>query len=315
MTSQPTMNNNPDHLTTPIDEKKKRASEILKRVDQLIKAKELDKAMLEIASAKEIDPSNFYASALEERVHCLLTHTETPLSNKQHPTQGDNKKPDAEKVFYSRVSAQETFHPLQAMQNYIAKTGTNQGPSELNTHSQPSDSPAGKKQAMSTLPIMDMLARVPSSAKKSPQVLMIDDDVSLLSVLSMTITSGGFEVIPLSTSDEAFALLRRLTPDIILCDINLETSTMGGFTFFEKIQEIDRLKSIPFIFLTGLNDDVYIRTGKEMGADDYLTKPITGQNLISTLRGRLKRFDQLLHASKQGTPISASPLPHYEPRQ
>ena len=87
--------------------------------------------------------------------------------------------------------------------------------------------------------------------------------------------------------------MKKFTPDIILCDINLETSTMGGFTFFEKVQEIDHLKKVPFIFLSGLNDDVIIRTGKEMGADDYLTKPIKGQNLLAALRGKLKRFEQL----------------------
>jgi len=76
---------------------------------------------------------------------------------------------------------------------------------------------------------------------------MIDDDKDLLSVLSLSIESFGFEVIAVSTSDEAYVLLKKFTPDIILCDINLETSTMGGFTFFEKVQEIEHLKQVPFI--------------------------------------------------------------------
>lgn len=126
-----------------------------------------------------------------------------------------------------------------------------------------------------------------------PKVVLIDDDVHLLNVLKMTIESGGFEVISLSTSDEAYMLLRKLVPDIILCDINLETSTMGGFTFFEKIHQIETMKHVPFIFLSGLSDDVLIRTGKEMGADDYLTKPIKEQNLLAAIRGRIKRFEEL----------------------
>ena len=129
--------------------------------------------------------------------------------------------------------------------------------------------------------------------KHLPKVVMIDDDKDLLSVLSTNIESGGFEVFPLSTSDEAYVLLKKFTPDVILCDINLETSTMGGFTFFEKVQEIEHLKRVPFIFLSGLNDDVLIRTGKEMGADDYLTKPIKAQNLLAALRGKIKRYEQL----------------------
>ncbi|MEK6565816.1 MAG: response regulator, partial [Bacteroidota bacterium] len=82
-------------------------------------------------------------------------------------------------------------------------------------------------------------------------------------------------------------------PDLIICDINLETSTMGGFTFFEKIREINELAEVPFIFLTGLTDEVLIRTGKELGVDDYLTKPISEKALLSTIKGKIKRFQEL----------------------
>ena len=68
---------------------------------------------------------------------------------------------------------------------------------------------------------------------------------------------------------------------------------MGGFTFYEKIQELKNIQGIPFIFLTGLTDESLLRTGKELGADDYLLKPISEQVLVSALRGKLKRFKQL----------------------
>ncbi len=55
-----------------LDEKRKMASEVLKRVDQLIKAKDLQRALLETASAKMIDPQNAYAFALEERIRGLI---------------------------------------------------------------------------------------------------------------------------------------------------------------------------------------------------------------------------------------------------
>jgi DNA-binding response OmpR family regulator len=50
---------------------------------------------------------------------------------------------------------------------------------------------------------------------------------------------------------------------------------------------------VPFIFLTGLTDEVLVRTGKELGVDDYLTKPIAEQTLIATIKGKLKRFKRL----------------------
>jgi PleD family two-component response regulator len=138
--------------------------------------------------------------------------------------------------------------------------------------------------------------------KQRDKVLVIDDDTRLLELLAASLEDSGFDVTALSTSDEAYALLRKFIPDLILCDINLETSTMGGFTFYEKIQELKNIQSIPFVFLTGLTDETLVRTGKELGVDDYLMKPISEQTLVSTLRGKLKRFRQL-------NKIMAAPMP------
>ena len=109
-------------------------------------------------------------------------------------------------------------------------------------------------------------------------------------MISQTLSSHNFEVISLTTSDEAFILLQKWAPGLILCDVNLETSTMGGFSFYESIRTLEHLNKVPFVFLTGLNDRVIKRTGKEMGVDDYLTKPITEEDLIATVKGKLKRF-------------------------
>jgi len=134
--------------------------------------------------------------------------------------------------------------------------------------------------------------------KKKNKILVIDDDVRLLELLQTALEDNGFDVTAISTSDEAFALLRRFTPDLILCDINLETSTMGGFTFYEKAQELTNVQDVPFIFLTGLTDEALVRTGKELGVDDFLMKPISEKLLVSALRGKLKRFKQIKNAAK-----------------
>ncbi|RPI06671.1 MAG: response regulator [Ignavibacteriae bacterium] len=142
--------------------------------------------------------------------------------------------------------------------------------------------------------------------KQRDKVLVIDDDTRLLELLAASLEDSGFDVTALSTSDEAYTLLRKFVPDLILCDINLETSTMGGFTFYEKVQELKNLQSIPFVFLTGLTDEALVRTGKELGVDDYLMKPISEQTLISTLRGKLKRFKQLNKAMASPSPTMAA---------
>lgn len=136
------------------------------------------------------------------------------------------------------------------------------------------------------------------SSNQKARIVVIDDDEKLLKVISDSLQDAGFQTLPFTTTDEAFKALKDTTPDLILSDINLETSTMGGFSFYEKIREIDRLHEIPFIFLSGLTDEVLIRTGKELGVDDYITKPFSHDTLIATIKGKLKRYRQLKKSRK-----------------
>ncbi len=129
--------------------------------------------------------------------------------------------------------------------------------------------------------------------KQRDKILIIDDDDDFLNMLSNSMTEEGFDVVAVPTSDEAYTLLQKLTPDLILCDINLKTSTMNGFILYEKVQTNRNLQNIPFVFLTGLMDEKLAWTGKELGADDYLLKPVSRNALLSTLHGKLKRFKQL----------------------
>jgi len=129
--------------------------------------------------------------------------------------------------------------------------------------------------------------------KTRPQLVVIDDDASLLEAMAALLRDQGFDACPFTTSDEAFRFLQHTTPDLILADINLESSTMGGFAFFQKLQEFPRLSRLPFIFVSGLTDEVVMRTGKSLGADDYITKPFAGETLLSIIRGKLRRYSEL----------------------
>jgi CheY-like chemotaxis protein len=133
--------------------------------------------------------------------------------------------------------------------------------------------------------------------KRREKILIIDDEVQYLKILASSISEDGFDVIGLPTSDEAYFLLQQQAPDLILCDINLKSSSMNGFTLYSKIQELKHLQRVPFIFLTGLAGEEILRTVKELGADDCLVKPFTKQALLSTIHGKLKRFKQLENLS------------------
>ena len=129
--------------------------------------------------------------------------------------------------------------------------------------------------------------------QNKPTLYVIDDEENTLGMIVRVLESGGFAVQAFNTSDEALAGLQHDLPDLIVSDINLETSTIGGFSFYEKVRQLHHLRHVPFIFLSGMIDEGMIRYGKGLGADDYLTKPFSGEMLLDTVKGKLKRYKQL----------------------
>lgn len=127
-------------------------------------------------------------------------------------------------------------------------------------------------------------------------IYIIEDEDAVLKLIVQVLENSGFVVHAFKTSDEAFSMLREMNghvvPDLILSDINLDTSSMGGFSFYEKVRQLDHLNHIPFVFLSGLTDEGMIRYGKALGADDYLTKPFSNDLLLDTIKGKLKRFQK-----------------------
>ena len=131
--------------------------------------------------------------------------------------------------------------------------------------------------------------------QNKPTLYVVDDEEGTLGMIVRVLESGGFAVRAFSTSDEALINLQNEMPDLIVSDINLETSTIGGFSFYEKVRQFPHLSHVPFIFLSGMIDEGMIRYGKGLGADDYLTKPFSGEMLLDTIKGKLKRYKQLKH--------------------
>ena len=128
---------------------------------------------------------------------------------------------------------------------------------------------------------------------KKWKIAVVDDDEQLLSLMKATLVQEKYNVADFSTSDDAYKYFMKEGVDLILSDISLETSTMNGFLFYEKIRELRHLQQVPFVFMTGLNDAVLMRAGKEIGVDDFLVKPIHRENLLATIRGKIKRYEQL----------------------
>lgn len=134
------------------------------------------------------------------------------------------------------------------------------------------------------------------SLQANGSVLVLDDDQSFLSIIKGVLEDGSYYCFTAATGEEGLQLIETMTPDIVICDINFSKPHMSGFAFYEKFRSIDKFLTTPFIFLSGLDQDVLVRTGKKLGADDYLFKPIDAEMLLATVEGKLRRSRELKRA-------------------
>lgn len=122
----------------------------------------------------------------------------------------------------------------------------------------------------------------------SEKILLVDDNHELLGAISLVLESHGLLVETASSVENAFSLLEKFHPDLIISDVMMEG--MDGFEFQEKVKETPSLCSLPFIFLSAVSDPTEIRKGKLAGCDDYLLKPFHPDDLIAAVRGKLSTF-------------------------
>lgn len=131
------------------------------------------------------------------------------------------------------------------------------------------------------------------SLKAKGTVLLLDDDQSFLSVIKDVLSEAGYTCFAVNSGEEGLKALETVSPDIVVCDIDFVKPKMNGFTFYEKFRALDRFVDVPFIFMSGLDQDIVVRAGKQMGVDDYLTKPFDAELLTATIEGKLKRSREI----------------------
>jgi len=122
-------------------------------------------------------------------------------------------------------------------------------------------------------------------------ILIVEDNDSLRNGISEMLTLEGFVVLAARNGIEAVELLRSNLPELILSDVMMPE--MDGFDFYNEVRSHPELFSIPFLFLTARTDPEDSLKGRTLGADDYLTKPISRDELVTTIRSRLNRSRQV----------------------
>ncbi len=113
-------------------------------------------------------------------------------------------------------------------------------------------------------------------------VLVVDDTPNNLNVLFSHLRSAGFKVLVAQTGNNALKSAEYSKPDLILLDILM--SGIDGFETCRRLKNNHKTKDIPVIFMTGLSDSINKIRGFELGAVDYVTKPIQKQELIARIQ-------------------------------
>jgi two-component system, sensor histidine kinase and response regulator len=113
------------------------------------------------------------------------------------------------------------------------------------------------------------------------KILVIDDAEFILESTSTLLKFEGYEVFTAPDGEAGVKLANEILPDLILCDISMPK--MDGYAVLENLRKNKNLATSPFIFLTAFTEKINIRAGMEKGADDYIVKPYTRDELIAAI--------------------------------
>ena len=119
---------------------------------------------------------------------------------------------------------------------------------------------------------------------KKALVLVVDDDIRIRRMMQYMLEMEGYGVVSAASGKEALDLVDTEAPDIILLDI-----MMPGMDGVEVCQRIRRYSSTPIIMVTAKGDDTEKVRGLDSGADDYVTKPFSADELVARVRAVLRR--------------------------
>ncbi|HEX9067232.1 MAG TPA: response regulator [Ktedonobacterales bacterium] len=116
----------------------------------------------------------------------------------------------------------------------------------------------------------------------APKVLVVDDSWTDLTLMTSPLREEGFEIITASDGDEALEKAWREQPNVILLDVVLPKQ--NGFQVCRRLREAEQSKNIPVILVSGKDTPMDQRWGLQQGADFYITKPFSSEDLIAKVR-------------------------------
>ena len=128
-------------------------------------------------------------------------------------------------------------------------------------------------------------------AKSSPHakgtILIVDDEKSIVVSLAMHLKKHGYDAVTAESVEKALEIIEQNPPALILSDLNFQTG-MTGMDFYERVRHNEALRAIPFILMSGINDNFVIRAALRMGIDSFLSKPFNLELLLATVEGKVQ---------------------------
>lgn len=118
------------------------------------------------------------------------------------------------------------------------------------------------------------------------KILLVDDEKDILEFISYNLIKEKYDVITATNGLEALEKLNE-NPDLIILDVMMPQ--LDGYETFKKIKENEKYKSIPIIFLTAKNNEKDEIFALNIGAEDFITKPISPQKIIARVKANLRK--------------------------
>jgi len=138
------------------------------------------------------------------------------------------------------------------------------------------------------------------------KILVIEDEPEMRRNIVMLLRYREYQPLEAENGRRGLEVVRRETPDLILCDVMMPE--LDGYEVLRALRADAKLALIPFIFLTAKGEKDDLRSGMNLGADDYLTKPVGNSDLIQAIEARLQRSAQQSKREFKPDFSSTSPL-------
>ena len=122
------------------------------------------------------------------------------------------------------------------------------------------------------------------------RILCIDDDPGMRMSVRLMLEIAGYEMEEATDGKEGVDIALKILPDLIVCDIRMPG--LDGFETLEELHKNESTAHIPFVFLTGEDPRTHLRKGMNLGANDFILKPIDMDDFIKAIQVRLEEVDQ-----------------------